>query len=327
MKHVFVINPAAGKGKALELIPFIEDYFKGKSDEYIIKVTEYPGHATQIAREFSEAEDCRIYSLGGDGTVNEIVNGIAGTNSSLGVIPAGSGNDFMRSIHPEYSIRQMISDTIRGEERRIDLARANDKFFINISSIGFDADVVYNALKFKKLPGVTGSMAYLFSVIYTIFRNKINEININIDGQATKVKILLAAIANGRFYGGGMLPAPEAKLDDGLLDICLVREVGMLKILNLFPKYMKGNHGQIEEVSFLRGKKIKIESTDSISLNVDGEILSAKVIEFEVLTNAVKVIYPAAGTSIGGSYGEGGTAGSSPDKKQLVNYLMKEGTL
>ncbi len=292
MKHVFIINPAAGKGKALGLVPIIRDYFKGKPDKYVIKITEYPGHATKIAREYANSGTCRIYSIGGDGTVNEIVNGMAGTKASLGVIPAGSGNDFIRSIHGEYQSSDIVSDTIRGQERSIDLARANGKYFINISSIGFDADVVYNAQKFKRLPYIPGSMAYLFSLIYTIFKNKISEVKVTIDNQEISLKILLAAVANGRFYGGGMLPAPAAALDDGLLDICLVREVNRLKILTLFPKYMKGEHGEIEYVSFKRAKKIKIESKETIALNIDGEILTGQEIEFEILKGAINVIYP-----------------------------------
>lgn len=292
MKHVFIINPTAGKGKSLGLVPIIRDYFKGKPDKYVIKITEYPGHATEIAREYANSETCRIYSIGGDGTVNEIVNGMAGTKASLGVIPAGSGNDFIRSIHGEYQSSDIVADTIRGQERSIDLARANGKYFINISSIGFDADVVYNAQKFKRLPYIPGSMAYLFSLIYTIFKNKISEVKVTIDDQEISLKILLAAVANGRFYGGGMLPAPAAALDDGLLDICLVREVNRLKILTLFPKYMKGEHGEIEYVSFKRAKKIKIESKETIALNIDGEILTGQEVEFEILKGAINVIYP-----------------------------------
>ena len=298
MKHVFIINPAAGKGKALELIPVIRDYFKGKPEKYIIKITEYPGHATKIAREYAANETNRIYSIGGDGTVNEIVNGIAGTKAALGVIPAGSGNDFIRSIHGEYQGKEIVTDTIRGQERSIDLARANGKYFINISSIGFDADVVSNAQKFKRLPYIPGSMAYLFSLIYTIFKNKTCEVKVTIDDKEINIKILLAAVANGRFYGGGMLPAPDAALDDGLLDICLVREVNRLKILTLFPKYMKGEHGEIEYVSFKRAKKIKIQSKDTIALNIDGEVLTEKEIEFEILKGAINVIYPVGTTAV-----------------------------
>lgn len=293
MKHIFIINPMAGKGKATELLPVIEDYFKDKSEEYRIRVTDYPGHATEIAREYSSIEECRIYSVGGDGTVNEVVNGIAGTQSSLGVIPAGSGNDFIRSIANPSDIQDFTIRTINGEDKYIDLAKANDKYFINISSIGFDADVVFNADKFKKVPGITGSMAYVISIIYTVLKKKISKIKVHIDDREMKLNILLAAIANGRFYGGGMLAAPEAKIDDGLFDICLITEASRFQILRLFPKYIRGEHGQLKEVQFLRGKKVKIESSEELRLNIDGEIYPSFNIEFEIIEKGIKVIIPA----------------------------------
>lgn len=297
MKHIFIINPKAGKGKATELIPVIEDYFKDKAEEFIIRVTEYPGHATEIAKEYSGLEDNRIYSVGGDGTVNEVVNGIAGTQSTLGVIPAGSGNDFIRSIANPSDIQDFTIRTINGEDKYIDLAKANDKYFINISSIGFDADVVFNADKFKKVPGITGSMAYVISIIYTVLKKKISKIKLHIDGREMKLNILLAAIANGRFYGGGMLAAPEAKIDDGLFDICLVSEANRFQILSLFPKYIKGKHGQLDEVQFLRGKKILIESKEELCLNIDGEIFSSCTIAFEIIEKGIKVIFPKVGSN------------------------------
>ncbi len=292
MKHIFIINPMAGKGKATELIPVIEDYFKDKADEYRIQVTDYPGHATEIAREYSSIEECRIYSVGGDGTVNEVVNGIAGTQSSLGVIPAGSGNDFIRSITTTYNINDILVNTINGEVKNIDLAKANNKYFINISSIGFDADVVVNADKFKKVSGITGSMAYVISIIYTVIQKRISKIKIHIDDSEMELKLLLAAIANGKFYGGGMLAAPEAKIDDGLFDICLISEASRFQILSLFPKYIRGEHGQLKEVQFLRGKKIKIESSEDLRLNIDGEIFPSFNIEFEIIEKGIKVIFP-----------------------------------
>lgn len=292
MKHIFIINPMAGKGKATELLPVIEDYFKDKSEEYRIRVTDYPGHATEIAREYSSIEECRIYSVGGDGTVNEVVNGIAGTQSSLGVIPAGSGNDFIRSIANPSDIQDFTIRTINGEDKYIDLAKANDKYFINISSIGFDADVVFNADKFKKVPGITGSMAYVISIIYTVLKKKISKIKVHIDDREMKLNILLAAIANGRFYGGGMLAAPEAKIDDGLFDICLITEASRFQILRLFPKYIRGEHGQLKEVQFLRGKKVKIESSEELRLNIDGEVIPSCIIDFAVIEKGIKVIMP-----------------------------------
>ncbi len=293
MKHIFIINPKAGKEKTLEIIPFIEAYFKDKAEEFIIRVTEYKGHAIEIAREYSSIEECRIYSVGGDGTVNEVVNGIAGTQSLLGIIPLGSGNDFIRSITPTYDIKNILVNTINGEGKSIDLARVNDKYFINISSIGFDADVVYNADKFKKIPVIPGSMAYVISIIYTVMRKRISKVKIHIDDSEMERKLLLAAIANGRFYGGGMLAAPEAKINDGLFDICLVSEANRFQILSLFPKYIKGEHGQLKEVQFLRGKKVKIESNEELSLNIDGEISTSCNIDFEIIENGIRVIIPS----------------------------------
>ncbi|MHB8066082.1 MAG: diacylglycerol/lipid kinase family protein, partial [Ruminiclostridium sp.] len=304
MKHIFIINPIAGKGRSLELIPFIEECFKDKAEEFIIRVTDYPGHATEIAKEYSTVGKCKIYSVGGDGTVNEIVNGIAGTESSLGVIPTGSGNDFLRSFQSKGDIEAMIINTINGQEKCIDLAKVNDKYFINISSIGFDADVVFNADKFKKVPGITGSMAYLISIVYTVFKKKICNVKIDIDGKKLELKLLLAAVANGKYYGGGIIPTPDAKIDDGLFDICLVTEMSRIQILRLFPKYVKGLHAQLKQVSFYRGKKISIQSEEDLCLNIDGEILTAQVMIFEILENAIKVIFPV---------GEGATTLAAAD--------------
>ncbi|MDF2984634.1 MAG: diacylglycerol kinase catalytic region [Eubacterium sp.] len=293
MKHIFIINPAAGKGKSMELIPFINDCFKAKTDdELVIEVTKYPGHATEIAKAHSGSGECRVYSIGGDGTVNEIVNGIAGTSSALGVIPTGSGNDFIRSLHSETNVKDVIAGTINGIERKIDLAKVNDKYFINISSIGFDANVVFNANLFKKKPGITGSMAYLLSIIYTVFKHKICKIRVDIDGNIIDMDALLVAVANGKFYGGGIMPAPDASLDDGLLDICLVSEVSRLKILHLFPKYIKGQHGVLKEVSFFKGREIRIQSDEDVCLNIDGEIIEAKTIDFQIIQAGIKIIMP-----------------------------------
>jgi len=293
MKHIFIVNPAAGKGKSLEVIPFIQECFKDREqDELFIEVTKYPGHAAEIAREYASAEECRIYSVGGDGTVNEVVNGIAGTSSAIGVIPTGSGNDFVRSLHPEMDIKALIAQSIDGIEKSIDLAKVNDKYFVNISSIGFDANVVFNAMKFKKKPGITGSMAYVLSIIYTVFKHKINRIRVDIDGSKFEMDSLLVAVANGKYYGGGMMPVPGAVLDDGMLDICLVSEVSRRTILTLFPKYMKGQHGILKPVSFQKGQRVRIESDEELCLNIDGEIVTSRAINYEIIKSGIKVILP-----------------------------------
>jgi YegS/Rv2252/BmrU family lipid kinase len=296
MRHIFIINPAAGKGRALEAIPYIKEYFAGKQESYEMKLTERPGHATDLAHKFATEGECRIYSVGGDGTVNEIVNGIAGTNAILGVIPAGSGNDFIRSIYEAGNIsdiKDILIKTIEGVVRRIDLGRINDKLFINISSIGFDAEVVYNAIKFKKIPLVSGSMAYILGIIYSVIRKKILRVNVEMDGKNYEKKLLLAAVGNGRFYGGGILAVPSAELDDGMFDVCLVSKVGRIKILRFFPKYIKGRHGDMKEVSFAKAGNINITCNQEMCVNIDGEIITSKKVNFEVLKSSIRVVSPA----------------------------------
>lgn len=292
MKHVFVVNPAAGKGKALESIPRIQRIFTGRSDEYCIKITERPCHATEIAARYVKNQRCRIYSVGGDGTLNEVLNGMAGSDSSLGIIPCGSGNDFIRSIYPNSQDTDLLNKTINGKEIPVDIARINDRYFINISSVGFDAEVVYNIRSIKRIPGIGGSLAYILGILITVFKFSGNNLRIDIDGKKIEGKLLLTAIANGRYYGGGMLPAPEAKIDDGVLDICMIKPLSKAKILMLFPKLIKGTHGSIKEVCFDKGKRIEINSTSDLSINIDGEVIRGDKAVFEIIPKGINVIIP-----------------------------------
>lgn len=293
MKHIFIVNPAAGKGRTLKFIPEIREYFDAEGMEYTIEVTEYPGHATEIAARYASKESCRIYSVGGDGTLNEVLNGMAGGKCTLAVIPSGSGNDFIRSITDKKDFSSILKETVHGSERTIDLAKVNGRYYLNISSMGFDALVVYNMLKFKKVPLVTGSVAYILGILSTIIGYSNNDLKVTIDGNSTKMKSLLVAVANGKYCGGGMLASPHSRIDDGLLDICLIGEKNRITVFKLFPKYMKGTHGEIEGVSFVRGKKVEIESSRQIAMHVDGEVSLVSRAEFEIIPGGIKIITPA----------------------------------
>lgn len=292
MRHLFILNPIAGKGKTLKLIPDIHAYFRDSGKEYIIETTEYPGHATEIASRYSSREDFRIYSIGGDGTLNEVLNGMAGSGSSLAAIPAGSGNDFIKSIIGSRPLKDMIKSVVEGLERRIDLARVNDKYFINITSLGFDAQVVQKTLNFKKLPLISGKLAYMLGIITAVMRCENHYMEIAIDGNLIKTKALLIAIGNGKYYGGGMLALPEAEIDDGLLEICLVEEKKRLDILHLFPRYMKGLHGSIPGVHFHRGTHIEIKTEQPAPMNLDGELLVVERAAFEIIKGGLSFIAP-----------------------------------
>lgn len=292
MEHIFIINPAAGKGKALKFITDIKSLFENLEYDYSIKITEKPGHATEIAREYTQRKDCRIYSVGGDGTLNEVLNGMAGSNSSLAILPAGSGNDFIKSITSNLDLKDILFRTVNGTERLIDLAKVNGQYFINISSIGFDAEVANKVYKIKKIPLISGSLAYILGIIIMLIKYNNNYIKVDIDGKLIETKSLLVAVANGRYYGGGMKPAPDAEIDDGLLDVCLIKEVKRGRILRFLPLFKKGLHETLPEVSIYNGKQIIIECEKELAINADGEVGITKRALFEIIPNAIKVIVP-----------------------------------
>lgn len=295
MKHLFIINPVAGKGKGLRLITEIKKIFMERKDECIIEITKGQGHAAEIAKNYSSKENYRIYSVGGDGTLNEVLNGMVGSSSSLAVIPSGSGNDFIKSIYnhsKKENLNQLLRKTIDGREKSIDIGRINERFFLNISSIGFDAEVAYSSIKLKKLPLITGSLAYILGIFITLLKYKSYDLEISIDDKCLSLNSLMTVVANGKYYGGGIFVAPDAEIDDGCFDVCLIERVNRLKILALFPKVIKGTHADIKEVSFHRGRLIKITSEKNIAFNIDGEIIRDKRAEFEIIRNGIKIVIP-----------------------------------
>lgn len=294
MKHIFIINPVAGKGKSLKLIPEIERYFANRHEELVIETTAYPGHATEIAAAFAQEDHCSIYSVGGDGTLNEVLNGMAGGRCRLGVIPGGSGNDFIKSITDHTGLQHAIRRTVEGTEKQIDLARVNGRYFLNIASVGFDALVVQNTIKFKKFPLITGKAAYILGILSSILSYINHPLEITLDHEKIlQTTSLLTAVANGKFYGGGMKAAPEASVDDGLFDVCVVGRINRLQILRLLPRFIKGRHGELPQVSFHRGSCVKIKSSAPVLLNMDGEVQTVHEAVFELIPGGVTVIVPS----------------------------------
>lgn len=290
MSILFIVNPTAGKGKAKTLVPIIESECKVRNIEYVVKYTSGPADGTSIAARGAAEGFERIIAVGGDGTVNDVLNGIAGTNAALGVIPGGSGNDFIRSINGHNDIKKIIEDNAYGKIVKCDLGVCNGKYFINVASSGFDAQVVIETQKAKKV--FSGSLAYIAAVIKTIFIYKGKRINIKVDDYDFEENTLLVAVANGKYYGGGMLPAPEAEIGDGYFDICHIKQVGKAKMLVLFPKFIKGKHCNIKEVSMLKGSKIKIEANEELPVNLDGETFYSRQIDFEILPKGINIIIP-----------------------------------
>lgn len=297
MKHLFIINPVAGKGQTMNYKSQIAEIFKNRNDEYFIEVTKEKGHATEIVKSYTSKDDFRVYSVGGDGTLNEVLNGLINTNSSLAVIPSGTGNDFARTLLKDIDLKNILIDTIDGSEKYIDVAKANERFYINISSVGFDSEVVYNARLFKSKKFIPNHLSYIFSLFYTPFRFKSLDMKIKIDDLEFEQKNMLLAASNGKCYGGGIYITPDASIEDGLLDICMIKHTKLFKLLRFLPKAIKGNHGCAEEVQFFKAKQVSVESDRSFTLNADGELERLNKVTFEIIPNKVKIIVPNTKTS------------------------------
>lgn len=292
MKHLFIINPMAGKGAALKLIPKIEQILWNLKEEYKIEITQRPGHAIELVKAYVKEADYRVYAVGGDGTLNEVLNGIVGSNSSLGVIPTGSGNDYIKSItkHPSQDI---LYRTIIGKEKLIDIGKINERYFLNVASSGIDAQIAFNAQSLKRLPIINGFTAYFLSIIYTIFKYNNELVKVEIDDYKFKEITLLIAFGKGSSYGGGMKVLPDAIIDDGYLEVCFIKGMNKFKILTLFPTLIKGKHGAITDyVSFFKCKTARVSCDEEMPINIDGEIIMSKEVNFSILPKRIKFIIP-----------------------------------
>lgn len=292
MHHVFIVNPIAGKGRALHMVKAIEARFKDFPQTYEINITEAPGHAKELASQaVANYESVRIYSVGGDGTLNEVINGMAGTDVELGIIPCGSGNDASRFLYSVTDPLKLISVLPISSSLLFDMGKANNKYFINISSVGFDAEVVLQSRKFKSF--VSGSVSYALGVLLALINLKKYRLNISIDDNTPIEKdFLLSIFANGRFYGGGFKAAPNAKMDDGILDFCLVDPLSRFKILRFVSMFRKGNHEGMDEVNVIRGARATITSNLPFPVNIDGEISLETDLSIELLPKHISIIVP-----------------------------------
>ena len=293
MKALFIINPVAGKGKSEQIIRIFEPMIEGKMP-YIIETTKAKGEAAEIVKRYTSQEDYLVFAVGGDGTVNEVVNGMAGTSSSLAILPTGSGNDFVRSLYGKYTIEELLSDLLEGKDEAIDLVKIGKKYFLNISSVGLDAEVVYNANQYKKIRFIKKDMAYVISLFKTVFGPKGTRARVVMDGkEICDEPILLLAVANGAFYGGGIPMVPTAKINDELLEVCLVRETRLRKIIKVLPKVFKAEHINAPEVEIYKAKEIEVEAIDGCKLNIDGEIVKTHKVKMNIVPKGIKMRIPS----------------------------------
>jgi YegS/Rv2252/BmrU family lipid kinase len=303
MKHIFVVNPAAGKGKNLPATLSAITYACEELEvEYEIYHTLTVGDGTRFVSEKCKEnpdEQMRFYACGGDGTLYEVLNGAVGyENAEISVIPAGTGNDFIKTFtNPEFF--SDVKRQILGTAERFDLLKYNNRYSMNVINIGFDCDVVQRVAQIKRKTFVPSKMAYAMGIadVFTKPLGKHFKVLID-DNELIEKDFMLCALANALYYGDGFKVAPLAKLNDGYMDLCLVDRVTRPQFLKIIAKYKAGQHideegnSQFPFVRYQKCKKVVIESQQTIGVCGDGEISPAKSITIEIAPKAIAFSIP-----------------------------------
>ena len=299
MKHIFVLNPAAGKVNAFQAV---ENELKKYGDrlDYEIYKTQAPGDATAYIREYCRAnsEQVRFYACGGDGTLNEVVNGAVGfPQASVGCYPCGSGNDFVKYYGGVKNFLDLDAQ-INATEEEIDLMRVGNKYAINATHFGFDSSVAKTMMNVRRKKIIGGKNAYTTGVVVGLLRAMVNPCKVSVDGELLnpKGKILLCTIANGQYVGGSFRCAPRSVDNDGLLEVCLVHPVSHFTFMKLIKLYTNGEHlGNPKFDKYLeyrRGKRIEIEAPEGFLYSFDGELIRQNRFTVEVVPRAIRFAVP-----------------------------------
>lgn len=302
MKHVFILNPKAGpKSRVEEMTSFIKENLS--SLDYEIYVTKAPKDATTFTKNYLKDHpniDIRFYSLGGDGTLNEIASSLVGVKrASIVAYPLGSGNDFIKVFGRVEDFKD-LKELTTSPSTVIDCLMLDNLTCVNIVSFGFDASVQFQMQKYRRLPLTGGKTAYNMAVLNAfLFRMKY-PIEVYVDNKLFfDGKALLMAVANGICYGGGYFCAPKAEVNDGLIDVCLVSKVSKLKIMSLIKVYKNGKHldePKLEKyVHYTKAKDvyIKAKGNKEISYQVDGEPGKIKEMHIKILKDALNFVIPS----------------------------------
>jgi len=295
MTHLFIINPAAGsRDRTQAYREQIESVCKARGLAYRIAVSAAPGDCTRIAREAAQSGDeYRIYACGGDGTLNEVVCGAAGfPNVAVTMFAGGSGNDFIKIFNETAPFRD-LERLLDCEEIAFDLIKCNDDYSLNICSVGLDARIAADVASYKRIPLLSGFRAYAVSVVVNTVRGVSEHYVVEVDGQTVDAEQTLLCACNGRYYGGGFNPVPEADPTDGMLDVLLVTKVSRLKVAEVVGKYKNGLYAQYPDlIRHFRTDRVRIRCDRPTPINLDGEIRMAETVDIRVADEKLRFFYP-----------------------------------
>ena len=295
MKHLFIINPAAGSTDQTEKY---RKQIKGICDaiglEYTVAVSGAPGQCKEIAnRAAKTGEEYRIYSCGGDGTLNEIVSGVVGfENVAVTMFAGGSGNDFAR-VFSEPAAFADLNRLLDAEEVQFDLIRCNEDYSLNICSVGLDARIGTDVSNYKRLPLLSGFRAYAASTLVNVVKGISENYVVEINGERIEGKQTMICVCNGRFYGGGFNPVPDADPADGILEVLVVKDVSLLQVAAVIGKYKAGKYADYPHlIRHFSTDRVKIICEKPSPINLDGELRVAQEVEISLAPEKLRFFYP-----------------------------------
>jgi diacylglycerol kinase (ATP) len=292
---VVVANPTSGRGKGARFIPKVDALLRSLGVNHRMAICAGPEDPERLACQAAEGGAAIVTALGGDGQVGQCVNGLIGTESALAVIPTGTGNDFARhlGLDPKNPLKatELLASPVT---RSIDVVRVKtagpERHFINVGGTGFDSEVNERA---NRITWPKGRSKYVYSVFATLARFSPGRFRVTVDGREHFLPGMMIAVGNGASYGGGMKVTPEARSDDGILDLCVIGEVSKFEFVKTFPKVFSGKHVTHPKVTMLRGREIDISAERPFEVYGDGERLGSLPATFTVVPGALRVVVPA----------------------------------
>ena len=282
-----IVNPIGGKGKSLKALKQVEKILSDHKQEYKIHNTEHPGHATEIAAELTKKPGVKLIVLGGDGSFNEVLNGISDFgNVTLGIVACGTGNDFIRASGHPRKVKDAMDVILKGETGYIDYIDVVSRRCLNVAGVGIDVDVL---IRYAEMKAFHGKIKYYASLFDTLAHVKWHKLRITIDGKSMDKSVFMIGVGNGTCIGGGMPICPNAKVDDGLLSIVIVNEMKKRRIPVELPGFLSGKHIKKDYTEEYSGKEVRIEVLDEGKIELDGEVIDDKVLDCKVVHNVLKV--------------------------------------
>lgn len=296
-----IVNPTAGAGKTGRLWPRIMNVFKEHGLRFEHTITEAPGHAIELAKIAAKKGYDMVISVGGDGTIHEVVNGLyASGNISdnlLGIVSTGTGSDYIRTTGISRNFEDACRCFLQPRQRTVDLGIVEyaknggraERLFVNFAGMGFDAEIVRRTTQqFKKLGAFP---SYLMGLLTTLLSYRNHKISLVVDGKVEERRVCTVIMNNGKYGGGGMLTAPQADLADGLLDVMIIGDVTKPDLLRSLPRIYKGTHLTHPKVIAKKAKEIEVKSLgERLYLQADGELLGEVPARFRILPAALNII-------------------------------------